>query len=414
MALALVSSVLLARVLGPEGRGLFALVLLLPEFAKSFALLGYDQANAVYAGLVPEGRRSLVWHSVAIAVVLGGLITLGGAGYLFLGAPGFHRLLQGPLWLYLLSLATLPFGMIAEYWGAILRGMNRILLLNVAEVASKIGSVVAVVVFLILLRQGVVGAVWANFLTSLATFLLMFALLRRVGVWGKPSLDWPLLQRTSRFAIPAHAGTIAAYINYRVDEILVASMLPPEQLGFYAIAVGLVERLWIAPSAVGMALLPHLANTRERDPSVCAVIARHVMIWVGAGCAIVFVLAGPVIHLLYGANFAAAVAPLRWLLPGIFTLSVGKVLVAELLAKEKPGYTVWASSIGAVANILANLILIPRMGISGASLASSISYTLLSIIVVWYYLRETGVPWTALVPRPGDLRIYARLLGRAG
>ena len=67
LGLALVSSIVLARWLGPEGRGLFALVLLLPGLAKSVGLLGLDQANSVYAGLAPEGRRALVWQSAAVA-----------------------------------------------------------------------------------------------------------------------------------------------------------------------------------------------------------------------------------------------------------------------------------------------------------------------------------------------------------
>lgn len=58
--LALVSSVILARILGPEGRGIFALLLLLPDMTTSFGLIGFDQSNAVFAGLEPEARRTLV------------------------------------------------------------------------------------------------------------------------------------------------------------------------------------------------------------------------------------------------------------------------------------------------------------------------------------------------------------------
>ena len=47
LVLALISSVVLARTLGPERRGVVALVLLLPELAMTFAILGFDQANAV-------------------------------------------------------------------------------------------------------------------------------------------------------------------------------------------------------------------------------------------------------------------------------------------------------------------------------------------------------------------------------
>jgi O-antigen/teichoic acid export membrane protein len=202
---------------------------------------------------------------------------------------------------------------------------------------------------------------------------------------------------------------LTAYLNYRVDEVIVAMLLPTEQLGFYVIAVGLAERLWILPGAVASALLPHLTNRRERDPQISVVIARHVMIWIGLTCIGIFVVAGVGIRLLYSSAYEGSIAPLRWLLPGIFTLSLGKVLVTELLAQEKPRYTVWASGIAAVVNIAANLLLVPRMGISGAALASSISYTVLSVILMWLFVRETGVPWKAFLIRQSDFAAYSVL-----
>ncbi len=413
LGVALASSMILARVLGPEGRGLFALVLLLPELARSFALLGFEQSNAVYAGLSPDGRRALVWQSAATATLLGGGIAFAGAYYLLQGAPGFPNLLKGPLWLYLLTFAALPLGMLVEYWGAILRGMNRILMLNVVEVATKVGSLALLVIFLLGLHRGVVGAVWANFLGAAGAVLLLVVLLKQVSVLGRPSFDWPLWKRGASFAIPAHLGTIAAYLNYRVDELIIAALLPPEQLGFYVIAVGLVERLWIVPGSVATALLPHLTNLQEHKPELAAIIARHVVLWVGAGCLFVFALADVVVRVLYSSEFSPSVAPLRWLLPGILTLSIGKVLVAELLAREKPRYTIWASGAATVVNIALNLVLVPRMGISGAGLASTISYTLLSFILIWYYLRETRVSWTELLPRRSDLLVYTGLLRRS-
>src|SRR5262249_51234855 len=161
---------------------------------------------------------------------------------------------------------------------------------------------------------------------------------------------------------------------------------PPEHLGFYVIAVDLTERLWILTSAVGMALLPHLTNSRERSPALAAIIARHVMVWTGAACLLIFILAEVVVKMMYSEAFAPTVAPLRWLLLGIFTLSVGKVLVAEMLAREKVSYTVWIGIVAVVVNIIGNLVLIPCMGIAGAALASSVSYSLVSLIVTFYYL----------------------------
>jgi O-antigen/teichoic acid export membrane protein len=122
----------------------------------------------------------------------------------------------------------------------------------------------------------------------------------------------------------------------------------------------------------------------------------------------VFLFAELAVRVLYSSAFIPAVGPLRWLLPGIFTLSIGKTVVAELVAKEKIHYTLWAGIGAVVANIIGNLVLIPVMGISGAALASSISYSLLSLIVIWCYLLEVDLPWSALVPRRDDLSAYVK------
>jgi O-antigen/teichoic acid export membrane protein len=412
LGLGLVVSVILARFLGPEGRGLFALVLVLPALAHTIALLGFEQANVVYAGLEPGKRTALVWHSVAMAVVVGGVVVVLGAGFLAVGAPGFQALMQGPLWLYLLLLSTVPFTVLTEYWTAILRGMNRIALVNLAAVGRAVAGLVFVVAVVAGLRFGVAGAVWVEWLIAVGGALLIGVLLGRVGVWGRPSVDRWLWKRSFRFALPAHAGTVTAYLNYRVDEIIIAAMLPAEQLGFYVLAVGIAERLWILPGAVANALLPHLTTRPVRDPRVAAMMARHVMFWTGPACLVVFVLADVAITVLYSSAFAPAVEPLRWLLPGVFTLSVGKVLVQELLAREKPHYTVFASAVAAAANLVGNVVLVPRMGIAGAAIASSISYSLLSLMLVRYYVRESGMPWTALLPRRDDLSVYGSLWRR--
>lgn len=413
VAMALISSVILARILGPEGRGLFALVFLLPELLRSFALLGFEQANAVYAGLEPHGRRALVWQSLGVAIVVGGVVTIAGMAFLAMGAPGFDTLVRGPLWLYLLALAMVPGMLVIEYWYAIIRGMNKILLLNVVDVGTKVVSLLSVVAFVGVLHLGVAGAVWADALIKVGTVVLMVVLLRHVGIWGRPSFDRPLWKRTSRFSLLAYSGTLAAYLNYRVDEFIIAMFLLPEDLGFYVIAVGLAERLWILTGAVANVLLPHLTNSQERDPTLPAVIARHVMLWTSLACLVIFILADVIVQLLFSSAFASSAAALRWLLPGIFVFSIGKVLVAELHAQEKVHYAAWASGIAALINIVLNFLLVPRLGISGAALASSVSYSFLSCMVTWYYLREVGASWTVLVPCRSDLLLYAALWHRS-
>src|SRR6266850_5667540 len=162
LGLAFVSSIMLARLLGPEGRGTLALVCLLPDLAAILGRLGFDSANTVFAGLDPRRRRLLVWQSVALAGVMGGTMAIVGAWYVSLGAPGFTTLVRGPLALYLLPLALVPVVLVNEYWKAIVRGMNCILILNLLEVGATVLGVLLLGALVGGADLGVWGAVSAN------------------------------------------------------------------------------------------------------------------------------------------------------------------------------------------------------------------------------------------------------------
>ena len=209
LGLALVSSIVLARTLGPDGQGLFALVLLLPELARTLGLLGFDQANVVYAGLKPESRGTLVWQSAVVAGVAGASIAIGAACFLVVGTPASRLLVHGPLWLYLVPLSMVPVALVSSYWGEILRGMNRISMTNLIQLGTKSFSVVLMILLVAWRQFNVAGAVWANVLTDVGVIVAHLALLSYVGVLARPSFDWSLWRRTRRLALRAYFGNIA-------------------------------------------------------------------------------------------------------------------------------------------------------------------------------------------------------------
>lgn len=413
MGAMLVSSMVIARSLGPDDRGLFALILLLPELGKVLCILGFEQSNAVYAGLQPEGRRALVWHSAAAALVAGGATSMIGIAYILLGAPGLQDKLHASTWLYVLALSTIPLRLLVEYWLAILRGMNEIVRLNGVEVVMKVVSLCLVCVVLVGFQGGVVGAVCVDAAALVLTVMITAFVLFRLGAIGRPTFDPSLFRRSAKFAIPAHIAGITTYLNYRVDQLVVALMLPQSQLALYSIAVDIAERIWIVPGAISAALLPHLTNVRQDSRELTRAVTRHAIIWTGAGCLFVAAIAGFAVQLLYSSEYLGSVAPLRWLLPGIFALAIGKVLLAELASRERIRFTVWLMFLVSGINLLLNLVLIPQCGLVGASLASTVSYTLLAGVVIWIYLKETDTSWTALVPRRSDVSIYLAMLGVA-
>jgi O-antigen/teichoic acid export membrane protein len=97
------------------------------------------------------------------------------------------------------------------------------------------------------------------------------------------------------------------------------------------------------------------------------------------------------IVLLYSEEFAQSALALRLLLPGIVAMSVSKILANDISGRGHPGINSYQSAVTFAVNVILNLFLIPRFGVSGVAVASSISYSLLAILKIITYFRMTNV-----------------------
>jgi len=117
------------------------------------------------------------------------------------------------------------------------------------------------------------------------------------------------------------------------------------------------------------------------------------------------------INLLYGNAYLPAAPALYALLLGIVIYPIFKFISVDLAAKNKLGISILASLIGVAINLFANLILIPKYGIVGAGIATSISYSAMAIILIVIYARLSGIPFKNLfLIQKEDLKDYKEAL----
>jgi O-antigen/teichoic acid export membrane protein len=113
---------------------------------------------------------------------------------------------------------------------------------------------------------------------------------------------------------------------------------------------------------------------------------------------------GPLIHLLYGRAFSSAFPALLILLPGTWAISLWKNIIYDLAARGYPGVKLSGAGIAIVLTIMLDVICIPRWGIVGAALASSVAYSSAFAAALWFYCRITSChPGDVLVPKVNDL-----------
>jgi len=158
-------------------------------------------------------------------------------------------------------------------------------------------------------------------------------------------------------------------------------------------------------SAVLHPRVAHAGSEAEANKDT-ARVSRITVLCIGVGVVGILLLGRPLIRILFSDRFLPAVVPLFVLLPGIVMISIAKVINSDLTARGYPRANMWAGSVGFVSNVILNVILIPRIGLVGAALSSTVSYTLSAVVILIFFLRITGVRISSLVvPTGADIRL---------
>jgi O-antigen/teichoic acid export membrane protein len=190
------------------------------------------------------------------------------------------------------------------------------------------------------------------------------------------------------------AYTIAffGFLLLRIDLLMVKYLLGATEAGYYSISQVLAENTMMFPVVIGLLLFPKLSAIKEKEVKL-QLANKAVLVTAGLmlpAVVIAALAAAPVIALAFGRNFLPAVGPFVWLMPGTYFLGIETVMVQLLNSEGFPPVVVAAWIASTVVNVLLNLWAIPRYGITGASVVSSVCYFLMFLIVsvvVWKRFR---------------------------
>ncbi len=407
LVLGMLASIILARVLGPEGRGIYALAALLPSLIVTFGNLGIGPATVYYVARGEFRRQEILGNNVLLSVGVGAVGVLAGlVVVLFFRETVFPGVSPGYL---LLALVLVPVEVFFSYVRYVLLGSQRIKEFNYIQIARSALFLGLIALALLGLRAGVTGAILAGLFTWLVVDALVFRLAKTVagGIDFTPN---PLyIKRATTYGVQAHLANILGFLNYRIDMFLVNGFLGPAAVGLYAVGVGLVEKLWMISHAAGTVLFPRVAAETEeqRRKEFTPLVARTVLWTTALGALALALLSRWIVLLLYSEAFLPAVGALQALLAGIVALSAGRVLSNDIAGRGRPILNAYGGLAAVATNVALNLLWIPRYGIVGAAWASTVSYSVSFLMALFLYCRLSDNRWTKVVlPQRGDWALY--------
>lgn len=381
------TSSIVARWLGPDKVGVVAVLMIYPAIFMSFGSLGVRQSVTYFTGKKIYSDQQIassvffIWMftsllSIAICFFLIRCFSSSGSNLLYV----------------LLALLPIPFKLFVTYLSGISLGKNDISTFNRINWLPPLFILLAVVCLVVLFDIGIPGVILAY---AIGPFVLFVIFMSRIIFKDRINLTFnpPIIKSLISLGLVYAFALVINVLNYSFDVILLDKLSSSYEVGIYSRGSGLAQYLWQIPMILGTIVFARSAIAKDGKAYSLKVVQlmRLSMIAVGLGSLLLFAISPFVIQLLYGVEFFDSIIILRVMLPGIFLLTMFKVMNMDLAGKGKPWVAIKAMGPALVTNISLNILMIPQYGALGAAMASVISYTLATLLFIKFYRDESSL-----------------------
>jgi O-antigen/teichoic acid export membrane protein len=403
-AVGIVTGIIVAKTLGPTGKGYFSGLALLQSGATS-ALSGFGASITYFLSRHKRTAVDLFGPLVLVFAIISVVqpIVLLLWGWRF----GFTPVI-------VVFAATSPATVVVAWQQGIYLGLDRVTSLN-SQILGFAVFLLVMVGAALAMHLGLAGALWAWALTTYgaaAVVMLRVANLLRC----KPSWDFrEALRSIAKYASSATVGSILGFFNYRIDSLVLIGFLGAPGFGVYSVAVSAGEVLFRIPRAVATATTYRVGASAFEDSALTTARSiRTCTALVVAATLPLYVLAPWLVQWFYGPQFAEAAPALRILLPGIVLfVSVGLFSPFFTFQMGRPIVVVYMSLCMIALQTGLGFWLVPIYQLEGAAIASTSTYIVSAIIVTIYFCRLTKLNWVDVwILRKEDLKTLRRLLPR--
>lgn len=386
MVSTLLIGIIIARHLGPEGLGQISYAWSIVGIFGVFVSLGLE--GVVIKELVhhPEQRDELLGTAFYLMLIAGLIVAVFLSGLSSLATPSATE-----QWLIILAAATLPL----QAAGVVTYEKQ-----SRASLGKVTRAQLVQVVFSTLLRAGLVAlgcSVVAFGAAGVADAALLAGLLLTIAIQDGLSprkwvFKWELAKRLLKQSWPLIFTALLVTVFVKIDQIMLRYLVDVKAVGEYAIAVRLTSVLVIIPMMVIKAVNPAIIAAQKGDQALYEsrlqlLYDLGVLLSLTAALAFTF-LAGPLIHLLFGPQFAGATSVAVIFVWCSVWITIGQINSLAIIATGDTYQTLLKALIGVVVNVILNYIFIKHHGITGAAIATLISYVVAGYFTMAIFPRQ--------------------------
>lgn len=385
--MSLVTSVLIAKILGPSGRGEYAVAVFVTALGVQIGNFGLHSANTFFVARKRESVNIFYGNSVYSGLGFG-LLSI----FVLLACRYFYPdmfLLSTSIWC--LSLMLIPLSLIYMFFQNIILGLNNIGAYNKIDLLSKIGSVFGIGICITFGLSSPTPFYSASFL-SIAIGLYLSNLDIRLESSIKIKFRCTEFLESVKFGLKPYLAALLGFFQQKIALLLIQNIGGLGEAGLYSIATLIFDVLYIFPVTVGTVLYPRLSsmeNVKDRWSLASKfTIFTTVIMMVLVGIFMIF--CKEIILLIFGEEYIGSVPYLFYILPGLIFVSISGILMNYFASSGMPAIVVYGPLFALVILLAASYFLADIYKTYAPAIGMTISFAvlLLTNLLYLYFKKE--------------------------
>ncbi len=384
--IAAIVSIVVARTLGPSAAGTWSYVFAIYSVSLLVTTLGTDQILLIDLVGTREKRETVIATALALrmtASVLVAVALIAGSFAIGTQTPGQNELIR----VLALSLLAMSFDVVGSWFRAQLR-FDRVVFPSI--LAAAVGG--AAKIYLIIHEHSIMPLGYLTVAQS--------ALMQGMIVWSAYRSGLGIVRRgfSARYAgellrasFPLMVSGLAVFVYYRANVFFINEFASKVDVGLYNAAAALSGIAYFIPTVMVTALTPSLYRLYNADRVRFERSFRHMTALLTLGLAAialaVTLLSHRIILLLYGNAFLPAASVLALQVWTLIAVAYGLTSSVWLAAEKRTSVLMLRTVGGGAVSIALNLLLIPRLGIIGAAIATLVAMFVASTFILPFFGR---------------------------
>lgn len=382
----LASLIIVARVLGADTFGQYAFIMAWVNIASSLADLGTTSVLSRDLAQQVDRRPELYFGNY---LYVRAVVTLAATLLAAIAVPLFKPDFMGPLLLCSLAIPVVA----SRFFEPVYQVFGQPRYSIYASLWYGLSLLILSVALLVWLRLSLlhflIGWVASNALYTVVAFRLSARLIR-----PRFDVDREVIRRIAVLAAPLGVGALFSILHTRADVFVLGYLRSMQEVGHYSAAYKLLDMGSIMAITLLWPLIPILSRKFSLDHASGQSLARRILelsALVSLPVAIIGrYVAGPVIQLVYGPEYADSARVVRILSTVFVILVFALVGVVTNLSVGRIKHAYWTTALAVTVNLSLNFVLIPSYGITGAAWATLASHLCMLLVQQGFVFRNVG------------------------